>query len=481
MRYCTCGIAAILIILTSLGCALRQPVMLTDDAIYLSEPAALNAPEKAALPEGPLSLEEVVELALMHSPNVRMADIGIKMGESGVLLAKSNYLPKLSVQATYHRVDVSPSTVIPGFGKISFQPKELTNTSTSIFVPIYTFGKNEAAYEQALRSAEAAEFDAAKARQAVIAEASQAYFRVLEAFEFRMVAEKSVQQIKAQLRVAESFFEQGLVTKNDVLSAKVALLQMEHELLRAESNILIATANLNRIAGLPLSNDTKLSGGFEPVNIELTEDECLEVALLYRPELGSMDRQRKAAIAGIRSAKAQRYPSINFGTSWNWTSNQTTAKKHEWSVDLIGEWTPFAGMAITAGVRQSRQALKLLDEGIRQLVDGITLEVKTSYLNMVQSRKRIDVAREAIKQAQENLRVFTEQYSQGLVTSTDVLNAESQLARTRADLAQALYENNAAAVGMVSAIGRSMEDAKAMRENLNDLPVIPDGINDEEK
>jgi outer membrane protein TolC len=467
----TACFSAFALFLVISGCAASQPVMLTDNSIYLAEPVPAPQKQKLQVPDGPISLQEAVELALANSAQVRMADIGVAMGRDNLLLAKSSYLPKLSVQATYHRVDVVPKTVIPGVGSFSFQPRELTNTSTSLFVPIYTFGKNAAAYREALRSAEAAEFDAARARQNIIAGASEAYFRLLEAKEFLTVAQKSVEQIRAHLRVAEQFYKQGMVTKNDVLAAKVRLLSMEHEQLRAESNIKIGTANLNRVIGLPISNRTILSDQFSPVELDLTEEDCLHVAMSYRPELGSMDRQRKAAQAAIKSAKAQRFPSINLGTSWNWTSNDTVAKKHEWTVDLIGEWTPFAGMATTAAIRLARRGLELLDQGLRELIDGIALEVKTAYLNVLQSRKRIDVATEGVKQAKENLRVFRENYAQGLVPSTEVLDAEAQLARARADLAQALYENNAAVVSLQNAMARTVEDVSKMRSS--DIETTP--------
>jgi outer membrane protein len=237
---------------------------------------------------------------------------------------------------------------------------------------------------------------------------------------------------------------------------------MEHELLRARSNVQIATANLNRVTGLPISNATELSDEFSPVEFDLTEEQCLRAAMEYRPELGSLDRQRKAAAAALAGAKLMRLPTINFSGGWNWTSSKNIKNKDNWSLDLIGEWTLFGGMGITAGIRRARHAIEQLDEGLRQLIDGIALEVKTSYLNLVQSRKGIDVAKEAVKQAQENLRIFRERYAQGLVTSTDVLDAESQLARARADLASALYENNSALVSMESAMALPVEEVRRL-------------------
>jgi outer membrane protein TolC len=472
MTRLTLGFLAALAAAIAAGCALPDPVMLTDDGMYVDKPIQTPARKYAELPDGPISMKQAVELALANSPSVRMADIGVKMGKDGVLLARSSSLPKVQLQSNYHHVDaVSKMDLgIPGQPAVSFGTRDSTNVAAMMIVPVYTFGKNAAAQEQALRSAEAAEFDAARARQMVVAEASGAYFRVLEAKEFAALAGTSVEQIKAHLTVAEQFFEQGLVTQNDVLAAKVRLLQMEHELLRAKSNVQIATANLNRVIGLPISNGTQLSDEFSPVNFDLTEEQCLQAAIEYRPELGSMDRQRKAAVAALTGAKAMRLPTINFSGGWNWTSSKNIKNKDNWSIDLIAEWTLFGGMGITAGIRQARHAIEQLDEGLRQLIDGIALEVKTSYLNLVQSGKGIEVAKEAVKQAQENLRVFRERYAQGLVTSTDVLDAESQLARARADLARSLYENNSALVNMENAMALPIEEVRRMHSQAEEEP-----------
>lgn len=450
-------------VLTAAGCA-SYPVMVTDDGLYLLEPASAPKEKGPKVPEGPLSLDEAVRIALANSPRLRMAQLGVRIGRDRVLGALSNYLPKIQLQSVYHHVDAVAKMDLgfPGFEPIAMSPRDITTVTAKMIVPIYTFGKNEAAYRQALRSAEAAKFDAVRARQNVVAAASQGYFRVLEAFEFRKVAEKSLEQIKAHLRVAQNFFEQGLVTRNDVLAAKVRLLGMEQQLLRAQSNVQIASANLNRILGLPISHMVELSGEFAPVELDLTEEDYTRTALAFRPELGSLGRQRKAAEAALSGAKAARYPSINFAGGWNWTSNKLQKNKDNWTTDLMAEWNIFTGLAATAGIRSCKHAIEQLDEARRELIDGIALEVKTAYLNLLQSRKAIEVAKETVKQAQENLHIFQERYAHGLVSSTDVLDAEAQLARARADLARALYQNNAALVNIENAMGRKVEDVRRM-------------------
>lgn len=462
------------LVLIGAGCV-SYPVIVSEDGLYVLEPVGPRKRRAPKAPEGPLSLEDAVRLALVNSPRVRQAELNVKIGQDRVLGALSNYLPKVQLQSVYHHVDAVAKIDlgIPGAPPVSFGSRDQTNASAMLIVPIYTFGKSEAAYRQALRSTEAAKFDAVRARQNTVAAASQAYFRVLEAHEFEKVAEKSLEQIKAHLAVAESFYKQGLVTRNDVLAAKVRRLEMEQQLLRARSNIQIARANLNRILGLPLSHPTELSGQFTPVEFSLTEEHCTEIALAFRPELGSMSRRRKAAEAALSGAKAARYPTISFSGGWNWTSDKTRVNKDNWSTDLMAEWNIFSGLAATAGIRSCAHAIEQLDEARRELIDGVALEVKTAYLNLLQSRKAIDVAREAVGQAEENLRIYQQRYEQGLVSSTDVLDAEAQLARARADLARSLFQNNAALVSMENAMGRRVGDVRDMRPGGSPAEGLP--------
>ena len=89
-----------------------------------------------------------------------------------------------------------------------------------------------------------------------------------------------------------------------------------------------------------------------------------------------------------------------------------------------------------------------------QLVEGVTLEVKQDYLNMLQAEESIGVAEKAIEQAEENLRMNEERYKYQVATATDVLDAVTLLAQIRVNYYSSLSDFNIAKAGLERAMGR---------------------------
>ena len=96
------------------GCR-SQPVMVSEDGLHLTGTVSVPKRARVKVPKGRISLEEAVELALANSPQIRSADIGVKMGRAGVLGAMSGYLPQVQIQSTYHHVDALATSASPAF------------------------------------------------------------------------------------------------------------------------------------------------------------------------------------------------------------------------------------------------------------------------------------------------------------------------------------------------------------------------------
>jgi outer membrane protein TolC len=72
--------------------------------------------------------------------------------------------------------------------------------------------------------------------------------------------------------------------------------------------------------------------------------------------------------------------------------------------------------------------------------DAVRLEVRQAYYDQDAARQQVDVARSAISQAQESLRINQDRYDGGLLTITDLLGAEEAERRTQAEYWQAVYQ-----------------------------------------
>jgi len=104
-------------------------------------------------------------------------------------------------------------------------------------------------------------------------------------------------------------------------------------------------------------------------------------------------------------------------------------------------------------VRKAKRKLTKSEEKAKQVCDGISLQVKAALLAIQEARDRIGLAKGAVAQAEENLRLINNKYRENVVTSTDVVDAETLLTRNKQNYYTALYDYIVAIAQLESAIG----------------------------
>ncbi|MDH5768653.1 MAG: TolC family protein, partial [Nitrospirota bacterium] len=88
-----------------------------------------------------------------------------------------------------------------------------------------------------------------------------------------------------------------------------------------------------------------------------------------------------------------------------------------------------------------------------KLLDDIKLEVKKNYLDMENAGEKIQVTKEAVSQAEENLRINKIRYKEGIGTATDVLDAITLLTTAETNYYKSIYDLRRAQAGLMYAMG----------------------------
>ena len=110
-----------------------------------------------------------------------------------------------------------------------------------------------------------------------------------------------------------------------------------------------------------------------------------------------------------------------------------------WMVNVGMQWKLFDGSTRHSSDAISRQALSLKEQR-DDLSSMISLQVRQTWLDSKEAQKRIKVTQQAIAQADENMKVTTDRYQQGLATNTEVLDAEDLRTRTHDNFNNASYD-----------------------------------------
>ena len=104
-----------------------------------------------------------------------------------------------------------------------------------------------------------------------------------------------------------------------------------------------------------------------------------------------------------------------------------------------GSWNLFDSFATWHGVSRAKHMNEAAKHQLDRTDQEIVFRVVTSYYDVDASRQQIDVARAAIAQAQESLRINQDRYESGLTTITDLLVAEDATLRSQTDYWEAIY------------------------------------------
>jgi outer membrane protein len=413
----------------------------------------------------PLSLAESVDLALNSSVLINAAKEGVRGAEAQKREAFTGFLPKLSTSYGYTRYDRDPYLIFPGLppfvqaGTFTVGTKDNYNWIIEARQPLFAGGALLANYETSSIGADIARLDQAATVQDLVLEVKVAYFNILKAGRILDVARQSLEQLQAHRDTAQSFYDQGLIPRNDLLQAEVELANGRQFLLRAENGLELARSKFNTVLRRPINTPVEIEDILNDRPYEKSFDACIATALDNRPEIASFALRVEQAKRQVKVSQGEYYPNVNlvgnytkFGDTPG-VSGSAFRYSESWYVMAVANWNFWewgkTKNRVEAGQSRENQAAAFL----ANVRDQINLEVKNTFLLLHEAEKQVQVAAKAIEQAEENFRINTERYREQVGTSTEVIDAQTLLTKARSDRHNALGDFNISHARLERAMG----------------------------
>jgi len=234
------------------------------------------------------------------------------------------------------------------------------------------------------------------------------------------------------------------------------------------------------VPGTPLAE----AQGTGPIVI-LTLDAAIRLALATNPNLRSVEGQQRLAAARIGEARAAAGPSISASGSYTESGpipeftfspgpgqppmRIRLGSPRTRTAEVDGTYIPDISGRIRASVRSARFGARAATEVTAATINNLTQQVQSDYHSALRTQALVEVSRQAVAAAQEQLRIAQAQFRAGTVPQFDVLRASVQVAN---DLqTQTVAESNAtiALANLVDVLGIDPET----RLQLAPLPVTP--------
>ena len=436
------------------------------------------APQAFPQAQAPLSMKQAVAIAMEKNPLRKAALAERKAASADVRGARSVLLPQVNFTESAMRGDDPVYAFGTRLRQTRFTTADFALSQLNFPAPIDNFTTrfgtrwnlfdSFASWMNLSRTEKldkAAGERLARADQETVFRVVQAYYGLLLAMKQQQLAEQTLQAAQATLSDAQNRFQSGLAVESDALAAQANTAARQQELISAKNAVAIGQAQLAVALGVPA--DT----AYEPIeepgerplppSVDLAQAEKL--ALEQRPDLRQLNLERGATAQGVRMAKAAFGPHLNAYAQWeadnptflaggggnNWVGGL------ELQVDLFDGGQKAAQLARARALEERVTALQ------QAAADGVRLEVRKAYYDADTARETIEVARAAVRQAEESLRITRNRYTAGLATMTDLLRAEQAAGHSRTDYWQAVCGYRTAYASLELAMGQLTANSPA--------------------
>ena len=294
-----------------------------------------------------------------------------------------------------------------------------------------------------------------RADQELVFQVVQAYYGVLLAQKQLEVAQDGVKTSEATEASSRARVDSGLAVQSDLLSAQVATASRKQELIRAQNGLALARTQLALALGMPSDTEYEPQQNLQDRSLTTAQVQELETeALGKRPDLKRLDLGYEAQSKSVTMAKGAFAPRLNVFGSWEtdspspgWNGGSNWVAGAELQFDLFDGDSKRARLAREKATRDRIAAMR---DAAR---DGVRLEVRKAYYDYDSARQQVEVARTAVTQADESLRINRNRYDGGLTTISDLLRVEEAAHRAQADYWQAVYRVQTSYAGVELATG----------------------------
>jgi outer membrane protein len=431
----------------------------------LAAAAALLCAAGPAQAQQRLTLREALDTALGHGREIAVAREGVAATDARVKAAGAQRFPSLKVDANVQYWDrpLVVAFVIPGMMPTEPVPALVVRNRTTaaatvtLAQPISGLLVLNKLIGLERNGREAARADQARARLDTAQRVAEAYLRLLQADALRLVAAKSVTQVEAQLGQAQILERGGVLGRVDVLRLSSARDNARAGQLRADTGARVAAAALALAMDLPPSTALQAVDDLPdpPPTPTLAEEEAVRAALRDRPEVTAASERAQQAQAGRGVALSALLPNILAIGSYQHTEGQSTFQpKNAYFVGGTLSWDVWDWGKNWGGVKEAEHKAAQAVIGQDMLRDQIAFDVQRRLLETRTAFQTLAVARTAQEAAEEAHRIQSVRYAAGAATTTDVLDAETDVTRARSGYAQARYDYYLSQAGLARALGQ---------------------------
>ena len=409
-----------------------------------------------------LTLQEAIRLGIENSKNLKLSQNKIEEAMAKLEVTKDNALPTAKASVMYNHAEIPANQLVLDGGSPIFLPKRADAFvgTASVQQLVYGGGKMRYARESTKLLADVARLDADKNQEEVTYAVIDTYYSLYKVAQSKKVVAQNLASIASQLKQSQRFFEQGIVTKNDVLRFQLQQANITLTDLDIESNRKIINYNLDILLGLPEDTQIDITDPSTGQKDAAPLSAYIDQALAYRQELRALDLQNKVAEIDIKSVKANATPTFGIGADVYYINpnGSLLPKSHDYILPMTASATLSwnIGTLWTNKHKVTEARVQQKSIGIQKDIqsDNVKTEINRNYQTYQVAKDKIKVRETSIDQATENDRLLESKYKNNVASAIDRIDAETLLYQAKINLELAKADAGLAYYTLLKSTGK---------------------------
>ena len=400
-----------------------------------------------------LTLQEAISAAVSNNDAIKLSTLDEQVARAKFRQTDAMFLPQ--VDFSYSAVTTNNPMNAFGFKlqqqsikESDFNPKQLNNPSaTSDFSAKFVLQQPllnlDMRYQRksSEKQVEVYQLLSNRTKDYVRFETEKAYLQLQVAHDENKVLNEALTTAKAVYKTSNDYYNEGLLQKSDLLNAEVHVMNIETRLKSSRSNI----ENASDMLSLLMGRSTGIVYTIDPINLTSAIIADSEGLSDDRSDFKALRKGMESYDMMIKSSKMSYLPRLNAFASW-----QTNDK----GVVGFNANSYFAGIQLTWNIfngHRTRHTISQLQLEKEKIAKQLDQQKSEAQLQINRANRQLSDAlffrRQqlvAVEQASEALRVLQNRYTQGLVKTTDVLTAQTQLSQQKIGYVHAVFNFNLA-------------------------------------
>jgi outer membrane protein len=406
-----------------------------------------------------LTLDKAVNLALKQNPTAQIAVLQAAEAVQDKNIARAGLLPTadLKVSDAVRRVNLQeqlggaiPFPGIPGH----VGPLNIFNAGPTFGTPVFDLTLWNR-YRSARDLANASKATSLSTREQVILLVVSQYIGTLRAMATVEASQSRVDLAQALYDQAADLQKEGVGTGIDTLRANVELQNEKQALLVAETDRDSSLFGLSRLLNLDPHQEIALADSLSFFDTPQPDvNQSIDEALAARQEWKALDSETKAAEHDKKASEDLRLPTLRVDGNWAYEGTRLNNGIPVYNYQATLDLPLFTGGRTRAEIVKSDLQLRVLDQQKADLCNQISLDVKTSLLNLKSARNQVEVATLGVQLAKEEVDQARDRFKAGVANNIEVIQAQDALARANDNQIAALYRFNQARADYAKSVGQ---------------------------